>query len=84
MERAMFFLDDEGRVVNRAEFTKIAKWVCTHDLDPHVVDVIFTFLDDDGDENLSSSEFNLILFQWRHSRGFQKESLHMAVGSLKF
>ena len=84
LERAMFFLDTEGRGVNRTEFTKIAQWVCTHDLDPHVVDVIYTLLDEDGDESLSTTEFNPVLFQWRHSRGFQKGSLAMSVGKLRF
>ena len=54
------------------------------ELDAHVVDVIYTLLDEDGDENLSTREFNPILFQWRHSRGFQKGSLAMSVGSLRF
>jgi len=84
LERAMFFLDTEGRGVKKEEFTKIAQWVCTHDLDPHVVDVIYTLLDEDGDQNLSTTEFNPVLFQWRHSRGFQKGSLAMSVGNLKF
>jgi len=84
LERAMFYLDTEGRGVNREEFAKIANWVCNQELDPHVVDVIYTLLDEDGDENLSTREFNPILFQWRHSRGFQKGSLAMSVGSLKF
>jgi hypothetical protein len=80
----MFYLDTEGRGVNREEFAKIANWVCNQELDPHVVDVIYTLLDEDGDENLSTREFNPILFQWRHSRGFQKGSLAMSVGSLRF
>merc|ERR1712165_478950 len=84
LERAMFYLDTEGRGVNREEFAKIANWVCNQELDPHVVDVIYTLLDEDGDENLSTREFNPILFQWRHSRGFQKGSLAMSVGSLRF
>ena len=28
LERAMFYLDTEGRGVNREEFAKIANWVC--------------------------------------------------------
>eukprot|EP00092_Neocalanus_flemingeri_P087776 GFUD01110835.1.p1 GENE.GFUD01110835.1~~GFUD01110835.1.p1 ORF type:complete len:434 (+),score=104.54 GFUD01110835.1:31-1332(+) len=84
LERAMFFLDTEGRGVNRAEFSKISQWVCTQDLDPHVIDVIYTLLDEDEDDNLSTREFNPVLFQWRHSRGFHKGSLAMTVGSLKF
>ena len=28
LERAMFYLDTEGRGVNREEFAKIAAWVC--------------------------------------------------------
>merc|ERR1712001_338138 len=84
LERAMFYLDTEGRGVNREEFAKIANWVCNQELDAHVVDVIYTLLDEDGDENLSTREFNPILFLWRHSRGFQKGSLAMSVGSLRF
>merc|ERR1719330_63597 len=84
LERAMFYLDTEGRGVNREEFAKISAWVCNQELDAHVVDVIYTLLDEDGDENLSTREFNPILFQWRHSRGFQKGSLAMSVGSLRF
>ena len=37
LERAMFYLDTEGRGVNREEFAKIANWVCNQELDPHVV-----------------------------------------------
>ena len=33
----MFYLDTEGRGVNREEFAKIANWVCNQELDPHVV-----------------------------------------------
>ena len=50
----------------RFQFAKIASWVCSHELDPHVVDVIYTLLDEDGDENLSTTEFNPVLFQVRN------------------
>ena len=83
-ERALFLLDTKSRGVSRKEFAGIAQWVGHHDLDPHLVDVIYTLLDENEDEKLSLKEFHPILFHWRHSRGFQKESLAVSVGHLRF
>ncbi len=83
LERAMFFLDAEKKGVTREEFYHIAHWVANRDIPKHVIDVIFTLLDEDGDEHLSIQEFQPVLFQWRHSRGFQKASLQVSLGSLR-
>jgi len=82
LERAMFFLDAERKGVTRDEFHNIAMWVANKDISKHVIDVIFTLLDDDGDKHLSIQEFQPVLFQWRHSRGFQKASLQVSLGHL--
>jgi len=85
LERAMFFLnkksDAEG--VDRKEFASIAKWVVGREMDSHVVELIFTLLDEDGDRHLSVKEFVPVMFQWRHSRGFQKNSVQVCLGQLK-
>ena len=84
LERALFLLDTQGQGVNRAEFAKIAEFVGHHDLDEHLVDVVYTLLDENEDDKLNHKEFHPILFHWRHSRGFQKESLAVSVGYLRF
>merc|ERR1719330_870429 len=85
LERAMFFLDTDSHAdgVDKQEFAGIAKWVSGTDLDPYILDVIFTLLDEDGDKNLSVKEFVPVMFQWRNSRGFQKTSVQISLGSLK-
>jgi len=86
LERAMFFLDTESERtgVNQEEFSNIAKWVLGgKEVNDHVVDVIFTLLDEDGDKNLSVKEFVPVMFQWRNARGFDKASVQVALGSLK-
>ncbi len=83
LERAMFFLDAEKKGVTRDEFYTIAHWVANKDISRHVIEVIFTLLDEDGDEHLSIQEFQPVLFQWRHSRGFQKASLQVSLGHLR-
>jgi len=82
LERAMFFLDAEKKGVTREEFYTISMWVANKDISKHVIEVIFTLLDDDGDNYLSIKEFQPVLFQWRHSRGFQKASLQVSLGHL--
>ena len=64
------------------EFTNIARWVANRDIDPHIVKVIYALLDDDRDGKLSIKEFLPVLFQWRKSRGFQHESIHIHLGAL--
>ena len=44
------------------------------EVDDHIVDVIFLLLDEDDNQRISNEEFNPILFQWRHSRGFAQAS----------
>ncbi len=82
LERAMFFIDAEKRGVTREEFYHIAFWVAHKILGEHLIDVVFTLLDEDGDAHLSIKEFQPILFQWRHSRGFQKAALQVSLGGL--
>ena len=84
LERALFLLDKQGRGVTKSEFVKVADFVGHHNLDVHLVDVIYTLLDEDEDSRLSHKEFQPLLFNWRHSRGFQKESLSVSVGHLRF
>ena len=57
LERAMFYLDTEGRGVNREEFAKIANWVCNQELDPHVVSSA-TF---SGDHLVTKTYFHTII-----------------------
>merc|ERR1712226_1030126 len=84
LERAMYFLDSEKQGVTRDEFNNIANWVVGTEVDRHVVEVLYCLLDEDGDRNLSSREFNPVLFSWRHSRGFQNGSLSVTLGNMKF
>jgi len=84
LERAMFFLDSSRQGVTKEEFLKIANWVVDNKVDPHVVDVIYSLLDEDGDLNLSTKEFNPVLFTWRHSRGFQHGALSVTIGNMHF
>lgn len=83
LERAMFFLDAEKNGVTAEEFSTIAKWVANRSISDYVVQIIFTLLDEDGDQHLSIEEFKPVLFQWRHSRGFQKAALNISLGQLK-
>merc|ERR1711963_953706 len=53
-------------------------------VDPHVIEVVYCLLDEDGDRNLSTKEFNPVLFSWRHSRGFQNGALSVTLGNMKF
>merc|ERR1712037_638128 len=84
LERAMFFLDNKNNGVNREEFREVANWVVGAEVDRHVIEVVYTLLDEDGDENLSTKEFNPVLFSWRHSRGFQNGALSVTLGNMKF
>jgi len=84
LERAMFFLDNKNNGVNREEFREVANWVVGAEVDRHVIEVVYALLDEDGDENLSTKEFNPVLFSWRHSRGFQNGALSVTLGNMKF
>merc|ERR1711962_1173652 len=84
LERAMFFLDLQKEGVTKEEFCRVAKWVVGADIDHHVLEVVYCLLDEDGDLNLSTTEFHPVLFSWRHARGFQKGALSIALGNMKF
>merc|ERR1712059_77054 len=81
LERAMFFLDTENNGVSRDDFGRIANWVVGAVVDPHVIEMVYCLLDEDGDRNLSTKEFNPVLFSWRHSRGFQNGALSVTLGN---
>ena len=66
----------------REEFVNIARWVADCEIDPHLVEIVYALLDDDGDGHLSIKEFAPVFFQWRKSRGFQKASVQIALGEL--
>ena len=70
-------------IYNRADFTSIAKWVANADIDPHIVEVVYALLDENGDRLLSIEEFSPVLFQWRKSRGFQHQTVQISLGQLK-
>jgi len=84
LERALFMMDTKDQGVTRQEFIELAQGVGHNDIDPHVVDVLYTLLDDNEDGSLSAREFTPVLFQWRQLRGLKKESLAVSVGFLKF
>jgi len=82
LERALFFLDTNsvGDGVNKEEFAVIAKWVLEKELDPHIIDVIFTLLDENFDGNICIKELQPVLFNWRASKGFDKVSVNVSLG----
>ena len=70
-------------VFYRDDFASIAKWVANAEIDPHIVEVVYALLDDNGDRLLSIEEFSPVLFQWRKSRGFQHQTVQISLGQLK-
>ena len=68
--------------VFRAEFVDIARWVAGCEIDPHLVEIVYALLDDDYDGHLSIKEFTPVFFQWRKSRGFHHQSVHVSLGKL--
>merc|ERR1719374_61000 len=72
----------EKKGVNRQEFVDIARWVAGCEIDPHLVEIVYALLDDDNDGHLSIKEFTPVFFQWRKSRGFQHQSVQIAMGKL--
>jgi len=83
LERALFFLDVEGIGVDMEEFRKISSWVIQKELSDHVAKVLFALLDDDGDGRFFKEEIGPVLLEWRHSRGFDKGSIHVTMGQLR-
>ena len=77
-------MDTQCEGVTREEFAELAKGVGHQDIDPHVVDVVYSLLDENDDGNLSYKEFAPSIFQWRQFRGFKKDSLAVSVGFLRF
>ena len=65
------------------EFTNIARWVASSEVNPHTMEVIYALLDEDGDRKLSIKEFTPVLFQWRRSRGFQHKNVQISIGQLQ-
>ena len=65
------------------EFTNIARWVANSEINPHIIEVIYALLDEDGDRNLSIKEFTPVLFQWRRSRVFQHQNVQISMGQLQ-
>ena len=59
---------------------RLAKWVSGYQLDDHVADVIYTMLDYNGDGRINPADVAPILYEWRHGRGFIKDSLHLIPG----
>jgi len=45
------------------------------EISDHIVDIIFTLLDDDGDRRLQKAEISQVLIDWRNSRGYDKVNL---------
>ena len=66
----------------RSEFVDIARWVAGCEIDPHLVEIVYALLDEDYDGHLSIKEFTPVFFQWRKSRGFHHQSVHVSLGKL--
>ena len=66
----------------REEFLDIGRWVADMKIEPHVVEVLYELLDEDGNKKLSVKEFSTVLFQWRNIRGFQHTSVQLSLGQL--
>ena len=62
-----------GMKFNKASLKQVAHVVADVELDPHIVDVVFTIFDDNGDELLSNREFLSVLKERAH-RGLEKPS----------
>ena len=62
-----------GMKFNKASLRQVAHVVADVELDPHIIDVVFTIFDDNGDELLSNREFISVLKERAH-RGLEKPS----------
>ena len=83
LERACFYLDVEGIGIDKEEFKKIAGWVSQMAPSEHCADVLFLLLDDNVDGRLYKDTLGPVLFEWRHSRGFDKGAISIIMGQLK-
>ena len=59
----------------------IGRWVADMKIDPHLVDVLYELLDEDGNGKLTTGEFSPVLFNWRETRGFRHSSIQLSLGS---
>ena len=62
-----------GMKFNKASLKQVAHVVADVELDSHIIDVVFTIFDDNGDELLSNREFISVLKERAH-RGLEKPS----------
>jgi len=83
LERALFFLDVEGIGVDKEEFRKISSWVSQDPTSDHIVNVIYELLDDDEDDRLYREDISTVLLDWRTSRGFDKNGIHVTLGNIR-
>jgi len=83
LERALFYLDVEGIGVDLEEFKRISSWVSHMEPSPHTADVMFVLLDYSGDGRLYQDTLAPVIFQWRHSRGFDQSNVRINMGLLK-
>ena len=82
-ERAIFYLDLNNQGIDLEEFKQVACWVSDKPPTPHVAEVMFLILDENGDGTLHHNEVAPILFDWRRSRGFEKSAVHILMGHMK-
>jgi len=83
IERALFFLDVEMIGVDKDEFRKISSWVCGLETSDHIVEVLFTLLDEDEDGRLQREEMGPVLLDWRQARGYDKMSIGVRLGEIR-
>ena len=62
-----------GMKFNKASLKQVAHVVADVELDSHIIDLVFTIFDDNGDELLSNREFISVLKERAH-RGLEKPS----------
>uniref|UniRef100_A0A1I7ZXL9 EF-hand domain-containing protein n=1 Tax=Steinernema glaseri TaxID=37863 RepID=A0A1I7ZXL9_9BILA len=65
--------------VSRSEFIRAVKCSTGHELDPHLVDILYRIFDANGDGRLSYSEFIAVMNDRLH-RGFKSNSKMTAMG----
>ncbi|KAK0417500.1 hypothetical protein QR680_013046 [Steinernema hermaphroditum] len=65
--------------VSQQEFIRAVKCSTGHDLDPHLVDILYRIFDANGDGRLSYSEFIAVMNDRLH-RGFKSNSKMTAIG----
>jgi len=71
IDTALTFHTIAGAPIERSTMTHVARTVAHVDLTEHLVDVVFTLFDDNGDGKLSNKEFVSVMKQ-RAKRGLEK------------